>query len=409
LCTISKASKLVDIVEKFGSALLSVIKTLIRTMETGSSCECGSLPFVKEMLCKAHNFQLDRIASIVKSARSQTADTHCEFILAVQLGDWQGDVGPQALEALRDICDASIKALNATTLPSTGFVPTLKHLHTIPPPTWTYVPNVDVPLEAARARLPPVNQRISSISDVKIPEETMLTLRLISVVWELSACNETNEAYFTQGRVLTSAARQVTYMHYVSACFALTVLKDRLQQHLIGKNYRNAVKRMSVFKGSEFENDMRLAVQCVSRWSVQELMSVCSETSPMFRANLFRVMDATLFNMVTKPSLTSAAIIVRALLTARPILIELRSEAGIDRRQPSSETIDMLMSIPAIREWDRSGSELVLTHGDVSLGLHGTTEMLKRMSAERRVVNYRRIKSKWVYTFNCSDLAKLLR
>lgn len=129
----------------------------------------------------------------------------------------------------------------------------------------------------------------------------------------------------------------------------------------------------------------------------------------MFQANLFRVMDATLFNMVTKPSLTSAAIIVRALLTARPILIELRSEAGIDRRQPSSETIDMLMSIPAIQEWDRSGSELVLTHRDVSLGLHGTTEMLKRMSAERRVVNYRRIKSKWVYTFNCSDLAKLLR
>ena len=400
LCTISTSSKLVEVVKKFGGAILMGIKVSKRIQTSNTTAVLAS---------KAHDFQLDRIASIVRSATKPSSVMQCDVVLAVQLGDWQRDVGSRALDALASMCDACISTLCATAFPDAGFVPTLKHLHTVPAPTWTYVPDVDVPIEAAKAQLPSGSQRTTRGPDAKLPAETMLTLRIISVVWELSACRETNDAYFTQGRVLASAVRQVTYMHQVAACFAMTLLKNRLQQHRIGQNYRNALRSIAEFRGAEFENDVRMAVQCVSRWSVQELMAVCSEDSPMFAGNLFRVMDATLSSMVNRPSLGSAAIIVRTLLSARPILIDLRSEAGIERRRPSSDVVDMLMSIPAIRNWDGTGDELVLTHDEASLGITGTTDALRQMSSNRHVVSYRRRGTKRVYSFNCPDLAKLIR
>jgi len=69
----------------------------------------------------------------------------------------------------------------------------------------------------------------------------------------------------------------------------------------------------------------------------------------------------------------------------------------------------MLMSIPAIRNWDGTGDELVLTHDEASLGITGTTDALRQMSSNRHVVSYRRRGTKRVYSFNCPDLAKLIR
>jgi hypothetical protein len=396
LCTTNNSSKLVEIVKQFGDSIVSGLGTVKRLRSADKS---------------TYDFHVDNIIGIVRSVIKRSAFMRCDIVLAVQIEDWQRDVGPRALDALRRICESRVAALTNASFPATvGFTPTLRHLKGVPPPTWTFSLDVERRVKAAMAQLPPLNGRTSSTHDLNLSIETTLAIRMISVVWELSACQDTNDAYFTQGRVLASVARRVTSMHKVETCIAQTMLKIRLQHHLIGQNYRNALRSVAEFKGSDIEGTIRMAVQCVSRWSVQELMVVCSEGSPLFSSNLFKLMDATLSSMVNRPSLRSAAIIVRTLMSARPILISVRSESGIERGQPSSDTIDMLMSIPAIREWDGMGDELVLTHTDVCLGMHGTSDALRRMSSDRRVVSYSRRKgTKNVYTFNGRDLRRLVK
>ena len=198
-------------------------------------------------------------------------------------------------------------------------------------------------------------------------------------------------------------------MQQVPSCLAFTILRMQLQQLSVGENYRNAIRHIRNFSGSTFENDIRTATRLVSRWSVEELMTVCCEESPLFQSSLYKILDSTLPNMVIKPASQSSGLVVRALLTARPILYQIRSEARISISCASSPIIDTLWSIPAVRKWHRNSDELVLTHADVVEGIVGSTDVFKDLSRRRTLVHYCRRGSKNVYIFNGHDLRKLLR
>ena len=416
-CTCTDANTLMVCSKQHTRSLISGLRTISwlssfsqsgkRKLEGGSSSSSDN----NDSTCGDVDVHVDSIIGILQTFRGHGTHTgSCNVVGAVQIKDWQATCGSNVLKTICSFCAEHLTFLDDVfKLPSVGFIATLRSTATIPLPRWVALRCSHSELRACKQSLPHNLSKKADMSRSLLPANFMSAFRLLSIVWEMSANTTTYDAFFNQGCVFARLAKQVVSMHQVPSCLAFTILRMQLQQLSVGENYRNAIKHIRNFNGSTFENEIRIATRLISRWSVEELMTVCCEESPLFHSSLYKILDSTLSNMVIRPASQSSGLVVRALLTARPILHQIRSEARISISCASSPVVDTLWSIPAVRKWPGNSDELLLTHADVVEGITGSADILKDLSRSRTLVHYCRRGSKNVYILNGHDLRKLLR
>lgn len=393
LFTIGDVYSLVGVVQTHQESLLSGLRlfdVLMATTAASSSC-----------------YGMDQMAGIVRSTLGDAPP--CAALLAVQILNWRSKIDAAAKERACQAISAQVAALHMQSLDSYEFVPTLKGLKRIPSPEWTHAPDLAQRVRRCVASQLPTKKN-GTCCFMNMSHSMLMAIRMVSLVWELAACESTSEACFAQGRVRVRFIGDVITLHKVSAVFAMTLLRSRLQEHQIGQNYRNAVRRIAAYRGSIIENDLRLAVRCVAGWKLEELMAVCSERSPVFDDNLTRLTNATIDSIPGCPMIGCNSVVVRALMSALPVLMDVRSEAGVVgwSSPQTAAYADLFLSIPSVREWQRDSDELVLEHRQVSKGIHGAARMLRELAKQRKIVSFERRGTKNVFVFNRHDLVKVI-
>jgi hypothetical protein len=225
--------------------------------------------------------------------------------------------------------------------------------------------------------------------------------------------------FFASGHVRCSILRQLIPKERVHTDSVSSMVTSWRQLMQIGKNYRNAVTELRNFRGSIVESDLRAASRTLSKWSLQDILSICFEKSPFFYSNEYKLLDATVFELQLGLGSRTTSLIRKGLEHACPILFELRNEARVSPHVPSSELAEFLLSIPGVREWVRAmpnALELVLAHEDVAQAGPQAVARLRELSDKRSIVHYGRRpagersvwKTKRVYSFSGYDLARTL-
>lgn len=360
------------------------------------------------------------------------ATLHNLVLVAAQLSEWAYKVGRAQMWRLSEWLHEGTKILEKQVLPKNNILPTL--VRVFPPmPTWTDSARASqsyVNLKASQSCISgnssslPKSCNILEQAYLPMPQSVEQSLRLVSMVWELAGHRETYNGFFAPGYVMCSLVRQIVPLERVNTAYVKETIESWIEAYSLGQNYRNAVAEIQCFSGSIVESDIRSAVRRLSRWSLNDILTLAFEKSPMFFSNEWALLDATLFSMgqaTTKDehdvsiSLTNSAI-RKALEHACPVLFQIRNEARVSPSVASNEAVEFLYSIPAIQQWNRLGQELILSHDDVAAAGVGVVERLREMSKTRFLVHFGKRPAKekhiWktmrVYTFNAHDLRMLL-
>ena len=361
------------------------------------------------------DLRLHTLLSIVRNATTTTLS-----LTTVQLKEWQFLVGDTVLRQLDSILTESIGILSKQRFPDRGFIPTLKQVCP-PSPTWT---SADGALDAyvlTRASMPAFAP--SADAHVPLPSTTEQILRLISFVWELMAYQETRSLFFTPGRVTTRYLRDVVSIEQVNVAFASMTLSSWKQKCGLGRNFRNAANAIAQFQGSEVESFVREAFSKLCHWSLVDIMSVVSEEhSPIFLASQWKLVDAVSLRMqsVSGMSVQCSNVLGRVLDVVEPIVLALRTNVGLRSIARPHPLADLLRIIPAVRRWDGTSDELILTVEEVAESKSKRVRaLLQSLSDQRSIVRFGRLGrgraaqslgygAKRVFCFNGHDLSAVL-
>lgn len=339
-------------------------------------------------------------------------ETHLGFEhFKSRFSDWRFKTTRAKLATLQDCLINSIKIIRTQSL---GFLPTLGNCRP-PDPPWTdprdtasaYIKALEtVPRRAAGAK--------SSLY-APMRADVHVAMRLLSFVWECIGNSDLSAVLFTPGRVLCNLLARVVKTEQMNLNRALLTLRTCAQQCQIGQNYRNAACLLDDFRKSpKYEIKLREIARLLSPFSLNDIMTVAHEASPLFLINEFRVIDKTLSAMQTPQSCAELA--RQALHYLSPIMRDLRCEAMLCPGVSSSLLIDGLVSIPAVRRWDRRGDELILTGDDLKSGLGGMRDALLKLSSMKHLVHFGKRPSREkavygsqrVFTLNGPDLRAVL-
>lgn len=361
---------------------------------------------------------VDFLVEIVKEAEE---DSNAALI-AVQLVEWSHRVGKPQLLQLRAFLDESVAILRKQVLPApNAILPTLA-LVSPPMPTWCD-PNVAsesyVRLRASGELPKAVN--VAERAYLPIPAATEKLMRIVSLAWELAGHRSTYDGFFAQGRVKCSIVLQTIPKERVNTEFVRETVGSWMQHLQLGQNYRNAVRELQHFRGSFVESELRTACRALSRWSLNDILTIAFEKSPLFYQNEFKILDSTIFAMPMAccgdlATMRTTSVIRKALEHACPIIFELRGEARVRPCVATGELGEFLLSIPTVREWGRDTPELVLTHDQVAAAGAEAVTRLRGMSTQRAIVHFGRRPArekavygmKKVYTFSGVDLIRAL-
>lgn len=375
----------------------------------------------------------EMLTEIVRGAAS-----HNLTIVAAQIVEWANKVGISQIWQLSQWIQESIKILQTQILPQKNFNNILPTLGSVcpPAPTWTDPAGAYESYMSLKANNIANNNKPSSLpkactpierSYLPMPRAVEQSLRLVSLVWELVGHCATYVAFFSPGHVMCSLVRQIIPLERVNTTHVQQRIRSWMEAYSLGQNYRNAVAELKGFRGSMVESDVREAVRCLSMWSLNDILSIAFEISPLFFGNEWAVLDSTLLSMgmenifinamhetKTRPLTTST--VRKALENACPVIFQIRNELRISPGVTSNELVEFLYSIPAIQRWKQDTDELVLTHEDVAAAGAHVPARLRRLSETRTLVHFgKRPKieiHKWkhmrVYTFNGHDLRAAL-
>lgn len=359
---------------------------------------------------------LEMLIGIVKDANSENL-----VLVAAQVAEWAHKVGKSQMWMFSQWILDSIAILEKQHLPNNEILPTLCKVFP-PMPTWTdpsRATQAYVDLKACNAHS---SSSLPKSSNTYLPmsQSVERSLRLVSLVWELAGHKQTYNGFFAPGHVMCSLVRQIVPLERVNTAYVKETIESWVLAYSLGQNYRNAVTDIQCFRGSIVESDMRSAVRQLSRWSLNDILTLAFEKSPLFFSNEWAVLDAAIFSLGKTNtrhhiSLTNSAI-RKALENACPVLFEIRNEARVSPSVASNELAEFLMSIPSIRQWNGNGDELILTHDDVATAGVDVPERLRQLSKTNSLVHFGRRPNKekhiWktmrVYTFNGYDLRTLL-
>ena len=396
LCSMSNSDELAVFVSLHHSTLLETLRAppLVLTRRPGySSCD----------------FRLHTLRSIVLSTTRLTKP-----LIVCQLDEWKHSIGSTGLSQLGRFVDQAISVLKKQKFPSRGFLATLRIVKP-PAPTWVDGRNSNDVYLYTRGCIP-----ISSNNEttMQMPASTEQLLRLISLVWELLAYAPTRDFYFTPGRVSVNFLREVVSLEKVSVAYAAMTLRSWKQKCDLGRNYRIASNAIVEFRGTDIENHLRESFSKLSRWSLFELMSVSSEMFPSFHSTQWKLVDAVdavrLRNNPQCSSFSCCGVMGRILDVIEPLFLAMRSDVGVRAFSKPHKFADVFRSIPAIRNWNASSDELVLTTEDMKQCAPDVKKLLHSLSDQNKIVKYGRapkhlgIGAKRVFIFNGHDLKKIL-
>jgi hypothetical protein len=359
------------------------------------------------------NWHFSSLSAVVRNANSSIQLT------AVQLQEWRNTVGFKPLDHLALFIDQAAKVLANQTFPINGFLPTLRLVQP-PPPTWTSPSGAAAAYAQTRASLPMSSAQHPDVH-MQMPMAVEKMLRLISLIWEMLAYAPMRDFFFSPGIVSARHLREIVSVEQVSVAFAMTVVNSWRQRANWGSASRDAASAISRFRGAEIEDYIRDSVARLRHWSLADVMSVVSEAhSPTFLQTKWQLVDAVAQcsgSTLGDCSRFSGAM-GRVLDLVEPIVVSLRADAGIAglgalAPHPRATALaDLLRLIPALRRWDGSGHELVLTLRDVKESKSTEARRaLDEMAGERRsMVTFGRVGSdaKRVFRFRGPELRAVL-
>ena len=363
------------------------------------------------------DFRFHTLRSIVMSTTSAT-----HSLTIVQLREWRHSIGRSSIGQLERYLNEAISILTKQRFPDHGFLPTLRNMEP-PPPTWCDPSGASDIYMFTRSSVPLVPMR--SEAYIQIPSSTEQILRLISLVWEMLAYEDTRDFFFTPGRISARFLREVISIEQVNVAFAAMTLSAWKQKCGLGQTYRHSAAAISHFRGSEIEAHIRESFSRLCNWSLVDILSVVSEEqSPSFLATQWKLIDAVSQHMrVLNPTgmtVQCSSVLGRVLDVVEPIVIAIRSDTGLRSIARPHPLADLLRTIPAIRNWDGTSSELILTCDDVMQSKSTKIrELLKSLSAQHSIVHYGKLSrgrttndhgygSKRVFRFNGFDLSNVL-
>lgn len=360
--------------------------------------------------------RFDALKSIVGSCNAAPRS-----LVLVQLSEWRHALGQPRLRQLCALIDKAMRTLEAQKFPDMGFLPTLRFLQP-PPPTWCDHDGATETYILVKLKLPIAKLHNDAL--LRMPASTERLLRLISLVWELLAYENTRAFYFSPGRVAVRYLRDAVSIEQVNLTFATMVLRHWKQSADVGKSFRIASSSIGNYKGADFENYVREAFSKLAKWNLVDLMSVISEgNSPMFLNTQWKLVDA-LAHVMTQhrpnvPPVQCCGVLGRALDVIEPIVLALRLESGIRAFARPHPLGELLRTVPKIREWDGKSDELILTVDDVNRsGFKHIKQTLLDLSAQRSLVHHGKLSrakgsthefgKKRVFRFNGRDLLAVL-
>lgn len=357
------------------------------------------------------------LAAIVRNTNMSSLS-----LTTVQLQEWRHVVGRDALGQLTRLIDQAEDVLSRQTFPSNGFLPTLRLVQP-PPPTWTDGSGADVAYGHARAMLPMATP-VGSEQYLQMPPAVEKMLRLISLVWEMLAYDVMRNFFFMPGVVSARHLREIVSVEQVSVGFAATVLNSWRQRANWGAASRDAAVAIARYRGADFEDYLRESVARLRHWSLADVMSVVSEAhSATFLQTKWRLVDAVAHHVVPRARgerVRCSSALGHVLDLVEPIVVELRGEVGLALLGGTSchdALSTLLRSIPAVRQWDGRGSELLLSVGDVKkAGDREARRTLDELAAEPscplvtfgRVGRAAGVGAKRVFRLGGADLRSLL-
>jgi len=373
---------------------------------------------LKDLLASSTgNFHFDMLSNILRDYEHEPANS---LLFSAQLMEWTLAVGREELNKLYHLVNEAIRIMKLQRLPVSGWIPTLRDMHP-PLPTWTSQQGAKQALMAhkttARTVLPKDQMYLS------MPISTQKTLRLISLIWELTGHIDTHRAFFGPGHLLCTTVKSVIRVERVAAAHARETLMHWNEAASLGKNYRRAVLTLKNFneEHGKLQTAVRVAASKLSNWSLSELLSITSESSTICQSNFSRIRRATelapkTFKMVVKTD----SLMRKVLNIVCPVLIKLRLDSRLPPEMPSTVLADLIRTIPKVRNYDGVSPELILTQEEVagpsSDAAPGIDLRLRELSSSHTLCHYGRRpaseKAQWqqrrVYTLNGRDLRALL-
>lgn len=362
-------------------------------------------------------FRLDELASIAAAAAATGDDAAGRADFDARFADWRAAVGRCNMATMHDCLSAAVEIVAAQVV---DFLPTLA-ICKPPSPTWTddepladsYARSRTSRSRRAAARPPTRSRRCYAYTPMSA--DAQAGVRLLSAVWECLGDGELYAIIFAPGRVRCRLLETVVRAEQIKLNRALFTLRACAQHAKLGSNYRNATRRLDRFRDSpRYEMQLREIVRLLAPFSLNDIMSVAHDASPLFLMFEYKIVDRTLSSL-SGEARGCAQLVRQALHFLCPVVRDLRCEAALDPSVSSNCLIDGLMSLPAVRAWDRGGDELVLTGVELDAGLAGVRAALLKLSNMQRLVHFGRRPSRdrnvygnqRVFTFNGPDLRAL--
>jgi hypothetical protein len=360
------------------------------------------------------------LESIVK--RAALAAVHLSgsnsSLVTQLLNEWRDRVGQAALSELLRWVDESCAIMEKQVVPESGFLPTLCCVRP-PAPPWRTSDETWYRSDSVLALMTNRMQRSTGVQQqyLPIPNAVHVVLRLVSIVWELIGHRDSYEAFFSPGEMLCSIVRNAVLAERITLQNTSMTLINILQNMAPGASYRRAVEDVRHFrKDPRREVELRTAMQHLSKFPLHEIVTAAYESSTIFDANQSNMLNCAASLVPAGKSWHSTWIIRRALQSALPIICQLRREITLSPYVGVSRLGEALVSIPAVREWNASTPQLIITHEMAKQGISGIVEAMKHLSKQRHIVRYGRLPpsqrgefgSKSVFTINAFDLAMLL-
>lgn len=360
--------------------------------------------------------ELDRLSSIIRNAPGYTP-----ALLIAQISEWRKSAGKQAVK-MASILSGAIDRLKSQLPPTSGFLPTLRFVQ---PPEAGWVDSSSLVETYIETRLSLPVSKLKNESTMRMPASAERVLRLVSIVWELLACEPTRDLMFTPGRVKIKFLRDVLSIEEVNLNFATSQLHIWIQTVSLGRNFRGASRAITNFRGSEFENEVWEKFAKLSHWNLADLMSVVSEEkSPVFLRTQWKLVDALAAVMMQNgmAPVHCSGVLGRVLDVCEPMIKEMRLASTIHALARPHHLGQLLRALPKVRAWASSGAlgdELVLTVDDVQQTCSKQIKTtLLDLSSQRSIVHFGRLSrargsdhgygSKRVFRFNGNDLRAVL-
>ena len=358
------------------------------------------------------NLNFEFLEAIVKKAASSG---NLVFEL---LEEWRQSVGQGALTQLSRWIDASCLIMEKQEIPESGFLPTLCCVRP-PTPPWRSSDRNWHKGNSALALIASCMKRTTGVHQqyLPIPNAVHAVVRLVSMVWELVGHHDSYEAFFAPGEVLCSIVKNTVAAERVTLQSTFITLNNTMQNMAPGASYRRAVLELINFRRDpKREIQLRTAMQCLSKFPLHEIVTAAYENSRIFHAIQINLLNCASGLVDGGRNWDSTWVVRRALQTALPIICQLGREARISPFVAASPLGEALLSIPAIREWNASSPQLIVTLEEAKRGVNGIVEAMKHLSEKRRIVRYGRLPpsqrgefgSKAVFVVNAYDLVNLL-